>query len=62
MKETRTYHLDYPELTMFQMVQRIAQRSPNAPSDEYFGNKPRYSPPICSAKKSSRPLLRRSIP
>lgn len=42
MKQAATYHLDYPELTMFQMVERIAQQSPDAPAYEFYGRQVSY--------------------
>lgn len=36
-------HLEYPEKTMFQMVQDMANLHPNAPAFEFYGRKTSYS-------------------
>ena len=38
----QTYHLDYPALTMFQMVERMAKETPDAPAYEFFGRQVSY--------------------
>lgn len=35
-------HLEYPDLTMFQMVERMAQRYPNEPAIEFYGGRIKY--------------------
>ena len=35
-------HLEYPELTMYQMVARIAERFPDYPAYEFYGKKTMY--------------------
>ena len=35
-------HLDYPSLTMFQMVERMAEQFPDAPAFEFYGRKTSY--------------------
>ena len=40
---TSQIHLDYPEKTMFQMVERNSKDYPNAPAYELYGNKTTYA-------------------
>ncbi|MBQ9463790.1 MAG: acyl--CoA ligase [Lachnospiraceae bacterium] len=35
-------HLEYPELTMFQMIKRVALEHPNEPAYEFYGKKTTY--------------------
>ena len=37
------FKLTYPELTMFQMVERMAQSYPQTPAYEFYGRKTTYS-------------------
>ena len=39
----KSYHLEYPPLTMFQMVERIARQYPNEPAYEFYGKKTSYA-------------------
>lgn len=36
-------HLDYPELTMYQMIARIASKYPNEPAYEFYGKETKYA-------------------
>ncbi|MBR1757231.1 MAG: acyl--CoA ligase [Lachnospiraceae bacterium] len=36
-------HIEYPELTMAQMVERMAKKYPNEPAYEFYGNKTSYA-------------------
>ena len=47
-------HLEYPELTMFQMIDRIAGLHPHAPAYEFFGKKTTYK---AFAEKINRAAL-----
>lgn len=54
MKQAATYHLTYPELTMFQMVERVAQRSPDAPAYEFYGRQVSYSAFVQRIQRAAR--------
>lgn len=47
-------HLDYPELTMFQMVERIALQNPKATAYEFFGVKTDYRTFIKKIERAAR--------
>lgn len=54
MKQAATYHLTYPELTMFQMVERVAQHSPDAPAYEFYGRQVSYSAFVQRIQRAAR--------
>lgn len=54
MKQAATYHLTYPELTMFQMVERVAQHSPDAPAYEFYGHQVSYSAFVQRIQRAAR--------
>lgn len=47
-------HLDYPKLTMFQMVQRAAENYPNAYAYEFYGKKTTYRQFISRIERAAR--------
>lgn len=53
MKQT-TYHLEYPDLTMFQMVERVAKHSPDAPAFEFYGRQVSYSAFVQRIQRTAR--------
>ncbi len=42
-KQTQKMNLEYPPLTLYQMVERIAKEAPKAPAYDFFGTKTSYS-------------------
>ena len=47
-------HLEYPELTMFQMVSRIADQYPKEPAYEFYGRKTTYKEFILRIERAAR--------
>lgn len=47
-------HLEYPELTMFQMVERIARQYPKEPAYEFYGCKTSYGAFIGRIERAAR--------
>ena len=47
-------HLEYPALTMFQMVERIACQYPNEPAYEFYGRKTSYASFIKRIERAAR--------
>ena len=47
-------HLEYPELTMFQMVSRIAAQYPKEPAYEFYGRKTTYKAFISRIERAAR--------
>ena len=54
MTQASTYHLEYPEKTMFQMVERVAQDSPDAPAYEFYGRQVSYSAFVQRIQRAAR--------
>lgn len=54
MNQVPTYHLNYPDLTMFQMVQRIAEQSPDAPAYEFYRKKTTYASFVARIERAAR--------
>ena len=54
-------HLKYPELTMFQMVERIAEQHPNEPAYEFFGRKTSYAAFVERIERAARAFLAMGI-
>ena len=54
---TSQIHLDYPEKTMFQMVERNSKDYPNAPAYELYGNKTTYAEFVKKIEAAGRALL-----
>lgn len=50
-------HLDYPEKTMFQMIEDIASRYPDAPACDFYNRKTSYRKFISNIETSARVLL-----
>lgn len=50
-------HLEYPELTMFQMVERIAAQYPGEPAYEFYGKKTAYRSFVRRILRVSRAFL-----
>ncbi len=61
MNNAPTYHLQYPELTMFQMVQCIANETPNAPAYEFYGRKTSYEAFVQRIERAARAFLASGI-
>jgi long-chain acyl-CoA synthetase len=47
-------HLEYPELTMFQMVERIAGQYPKEPAYEFYGKKTSYQAFVQRIERAAR--------
>ena len=47
-------HLEYPELTMFQMVERIARQYPDEPAYEFYGTKTSYRSFVRRIERAAR--------
>ena len=58
MKEAAPYqqrdHLEYPRLTMFQMLERIARQYPEEPAYEFYGRKTSYRSFIRRIERAAR--------
>lgn len=54
---TQRNHLEYPALTMFQMVERIAAQYPKEPAYEFFGTKTSYLSFIRRIERAARAFL-----
>ena len=57
MKHTNHYHLNYPPLTMFQMVERIAKQYPDSPAYEFYGKKTTYAKFIRLIEQAARAFV-----
>ncbi len=49
-------HLDYPDATMYQLVERIAERYPDEPAYEFYGRKTSYRQFIRRIERAARAL------
>ena len=54
-------HLEYPELTMFQMVNRIANKYPKEPAYEFYGRKTTYEAFVLRIEQAARAFLAMGI-
>ena len=54
-------HLEYPELTMFQMVERIATQYPDEPAYEFYGHKTSYASFIKHIERAARAFIATGI-
>ncbi len=54
-------HLEYPELTMFQMVERIAGQYPKEPAYEFYGHKTSYEEFVKRIERAARAFLAMGI-
>ena len=54
MKQDFIYQLDYPELTMFQMVERMAKQAPEAPAYEFYGRQVSYQAFVQRIERAAR--------
>ena len=54
-------HLDYPQLTMFQMVERIARQYPDEPAYEFYGRKTSYGAFLDRIERAARALWAHGI-
>ena len=65
MTETKPYrqreHLDYPQKTMFQMVESAAQRAGSFPAYEFYGRKTSYRQFIARIERAARAFLASGI-
>ena len=59
--DSSSYHLKYPPLTLFQMVERSAQKFPSYPAYEFFGKKTTYSDFIKKIEQAARALTAMGI-
>ena len=50
-------HLEYPELTMFQMLERIAKQYPHEPAYEFYGRKTSYTAFLKRIEKAARAFI-----
>ena len=53
---TQTWKLDYPDLTMYQMVERIAKQYPKMPAYEFYGRKTSYEAFIARIERAARSM------
>lgn len=60
VKEAKT-HLEYPNLTMFQMVERIAEQYPKEPAYEFYGTRTSYAAFIRRIERAARAFLSMGI-
>ena len=58
---TQRDHLEYPRLTMFQMVERIAKQYPDEPAYEFYGRKTSYASFIKRIEKAARAFIAMGI-
>lgn len=54
-------HLDYPRLTMFQMVERIASQYPEEPAYEFYGRRTSYAAFVRRIERAARAFLAAGI-
>lgn len=54
-------HLEYPELTMFQMVEQIARQYPKEPAYEFYGKKTSYRAFVQKIERAARAFLAMGI-
>lgn len=54
-------HLDYPKLTMFEMVERIAKEFPLEPAYDFYGRKTSYSAFVARIERTARAFLSMGI-
>jgi long-chain acyl-CoA synthetase len=54
-------HLEYPSLTMFQMVERIAESYPHEPAYEFFGKKTSYRAFVEKIEQAARAFTEAGI-
>lgn len=54
-------HLEYPELTMFQMVKQIAERYPKEPAYEFYGSQTTYQAFVRRIERTARAFLAMGI-
>lgn len=57
----RQDHIDYPKLTMFQMVERIAKEHPDYPAFEFFGTKTTYDVFLKKIEQAARAFTARGL-
>lgn len=50
-------HLDYPDFTMFQMIEKMAEEHPTATAMEFFGKKTNYRTFVKRIEKAARAFL-----
>ncbi len=61
MSYTQRAHLDYSELTMFEMVNRIAKQYPDEPAYEFYGGKVSYSAFVSRIERAAKAFLSMGI-
>lgn len=54
-------HIEYPKLTMFQMVEKIAGQYPNEPAYEFYGTKTSYSAFVKRIEKAAKAFVKLGI-
>lgn len=54
LKHNMKEHLEYPRLTMFQMIERMAKENPNYPAYEFFGKKTTYRQFLSRIERAAR--------
>ena len=50
-------HLEYPSLTMYEMIERVAKQYPNEPAYEFYGRRVRYKDFISRIDRAARAFL-----
>lgn len=54
---TQRDHLEYPVLTMFQMIERMARQYPKEPAYEFYGSKTNYTAFVRRIERAARAFL-----
>ena len=54
---TNTIHLDYPELTMFQMLEKISRQYPDAPAYEFYNRKCSFQTFVAKIEQAAAAFL-----
>ena len=54
-------HLEYPEMTMFEMVRQAAENAPDMPAYEFFNKKTSYRRFIAKIERTARALLAEGV-
>lgn len=61
MTQPHPYHLIYPELTMFQMVEKMAQEHPKSPAYEFYGVQTSYAAFVEKIERAARAFIAMGI-
>lgn len=56
-----TKHIDYPEATLYELVEKAAREFPDEPCYEFYGNKTTYTQFISNIERASRAFASRGL-